>query len=148
MKFQRFCIRHEPITVNRRKESAFARKQAREAAALPLFAEQIREEQHGWEDELQRRERANVIFVNRQRQQWVGFWRSARAAYFALPPAARAACKAEWDAWRGPHTPTNCIYVIEKHNGVRAERDAKMRAERRAMDARIHLRITAQAALV
>lgn len=148
MKFQSFNLRHEPITINRRKEAAFARKQAREADALPLFAEQIREEQHGWEDEVQRRERANAAFVDRQRRQWAGFWRTARAAYFALPPAARAACKAEWDAWRGPHTPTNCIYVTEKHNGVRAERDAKMRAERRAMEERIRQRITAQAALV
>lgn len=148
MKFNKFCMRHEPITTNRRKESAFARKQAREAASLPLFAEQIREDQHDWDAELGRREKANFAFVISQRRLWVRFWRKARAAYFALPAEVRAACKAEWDAWRGPHTPTNLIYIVQKYNGVRAEREAKMRAEKLAMEARFRQSIAAQPALV
>lgn len=148
MKFKRETLRHEPLTITNRKVSAFARKQAREASALPLFAEQIREQQHDWNTELQRRERANAAFVSSQRALCARFWRKARSAYFALPVEARAACKAEWDAWRGGHTPTNCIYVIEKYNGVAEARRAALRAEVAAMNARIKQKTSAQPSLV
>jgi len=68
MKFQRDELRHESLTVTGRKVQGFSRKQAREADALPLFSEQNRAEQHSWDDELQRRERANHAFVVGQRR--------------------------------------------------------------------------------
>jgi len=148
MKFQRDQLSHEPVTITERKAQAFARKQSREADALPLFAEQVREQQHDWDTEVQKRERASRAFVTSQRNLMARFWRKGRAAYFALPVDERAACKAEWDAWRGPLSPTNFIYIVEKHNGVGEARRAKMRAEDRAMNARIEQRLLAQPALV
>ena len=97
---------------------------------------------------ISRHEQAGNAIVVGQRRLMARFWRQGRDEYIALSANARAACKGEWDAWRGPRTPTNLIYVVQKYNGVGDARADKMRAEIRASNARIEARLLAQPALV
>lgn len=53
MLFKRF-ERCTPVNFTPRKEAAFARKQKREQDSMPLFAEQIAQEQRGWDEECWR----------------------------------------------------------------------------------------------
>lgn len=148
MKYNTFQVKRREVSVNERKAAAFRRKQQREAQALPLFSEQIREQQHSWDTELERRQAQDDLTVGRMRSFEAQMWRKARAMYFALPLELRGPCKAEWEAWRGPHNPFNLIYVVQKHNGVGAAREEKMAAERRASNARIVAMVSAQPCLV
>ena len=69
--------------------------------------------------------------------------------YFKLPPELRAQCKRDWETiFRGAWSPTNLIYLVEKFNGIGAERRAHFAAETRAMNMRIESRLTSQAALL
>lgn len=54
MQFKR-ADRHEAITYTSRKQAAFNRKLAREQQAMPLFADQIAQEQHSWRKAAQGR---------------------------------------------------------------------------------------------
>jgi len=149
MKFKPFSIRPRPIDFNQRRAAAFQRKQEREANALPLFAEQIREQQHDWEAEKQARQQKDDTCIFNWRLREAAVWRKARRMYFDLPEQARTACRRDWETvFRAAWTPTNLIYLVEKYNGVGEQREARMRAERRAMDARITAVLQAQHKLV
>lgn len=149
MKFKPFSLRPRPIDFNQRRAAAFQRKQEREANALPLFAEQIREQQHDWESEKEARQRKDDATIIHWRQRQAAIWRKARSMYFALPEQARAACRRDWETvFRAAWTPTNLIYLVEKYNGVGDMREARMRADRRAMEARITAMLQAQQKLV
>lgn len=68
--------------------------------------------------------------------------------YFALPQTDRAAALRDWNTiWRGAWTPTNLIYLVEKYNGVGAQREAKMAEDRRQMEARIRAKLASQPGL-
>lgn len=149
MRYKPFCHRPQAIEFNQRKASLFQRKQEREASALPLFAEQIREQQHDWESEKAQRQRKSDAITTNWRSREAALWRKARSMYFALPVHDRAACKRDWDTiFRGAWTPTNLIYLVEKFNGVGAAREEQMAAERRASNARIAEMVSAQPCLV
>ncbi len=149
MKFKPFGLRPRQIEFNQRRATAFERKQLREAGALPLFAEQIREEQHDWETEKDLRQTKDDATLIRWRAQHAALWRKARGMYFALSAADRAAALGDWRTiWRGAWTPTNLIYLVEKYNGIGADREAKMAEERRAMEGRIRARLASQPALM
>lgn len=148
MKFKPFSVRPRPIDFNQRRAAAFIRKQEREANALPLFSEQIREQQHDWETEKEARQRKDDACIISWRQREAAVWRKARSMYFSLPEQSRAMCRRDWETvFRAAWTPTNLIYLVEKYNGVGAMREARMRADRRAMEARITARLQAQPAL-
>ncbi|MBK3468116.1 hypothetical protein [Pseudomonas sp. MF6776] len=148
MKYKPFPHRPRPIDFNQRRASAFQRKQNREANALPLFAEQIREQQHDWETEKDARQRRDDACVARWRLREAALWRKARSMYFALPEQDRASCRQDWvKVFRGAWTPTSLIYLIEKYNGVGAEREARMAADRKAMNDRITTYLLSQQAL-
>lgn len=149
MKYKPFSLRPRSIDFNQRRAAAFERKQQREACALPLFAAQIREEQHDWEFEKEMRQSKDNTTLISWRTQHASFWRKARGMYFALPEEDRAACIRDWTTiWRGAWTPTNLIYLVEKYNGVGAEREAMMAEERRQMEVRIRARLASQPALM
>lgn len=149
MKYKPYDLRPRQIEFNQRRATSFARKQQREANALPLFAEQIREEQHDWETEKEIRQTKGDATLIKWRAQHAALWRKARGMYFALPDQDRAAAMNDWRTiWRGAWTPTNLIYLVEKYNGVGAEREAKMAEDRRQMDARIRARLASQPALM
>lgn len=136
MKFKRL-ERYEPLTFSARKAAAFQKKLQRERDALPLFAEQIAEAQHDWESEKEKRVRQDRIYEQRMRDGAAKRWRAARADYFALPAEQRAACKAEWAAWRGPHNSSNLSYVVSKYNGLREVTRERFREEQRAQRSKI-----------
>lgn len=149
MRFKPFLHRPETLEFNARKESLFQRKQDREANALPLFSEQVREQQHDWEAEKLKRQTKSDSIVVAWRAREASLWRRARAMYFALPAALRAQCKRDWETiFRGAWSPTNLIYLVEKFNGIGAERRARFAAETRAINMRIEARLTGQAALL
>lgn len=148
MKFKKYLLRQEKRTVTERMKKAFERKQAREADSLPLFGDQIREIQHSWEEEKRLRELHDGKVTDRMRQNHAAFWRKARTAYFALEAEPRAKCRAAWNAWVGPSDPLYLIYVVNQFNGVGAEREAKMAADRQDMNNRIMARLRAQPELL
>lgn len=149
MKFKPYGLRPRQIEFNQRRATAFERKQQREASSLPLFAEQIREEQHDWETEKDLRQTKDDATLIRWRAQHAALWHKARGMYFALPPEDRAAAMRDWRTiWRGAWTPTNLIYLVEKYNGVGAEREAKMAEDRRQSEARIRAWLESQPALM
>jgi len=149
MKYKPFSLRPRRIDFNQRRAAAFERKQQREANALPLFAEQIREEQHDWDSEKELRQSKDDATLINWRAQQAAIWRKARGMYFALPAQDGVSCMRDWATiWRGAWTPTNLIYLVEKYNGVGAQREAKMAEDRRQMEARIHARLTAQPGLM
>lgn len=149
MRYKPFDLRPRQIEFTQRKASSFERKQEREANALPLFAEMIRGEQHDWETEKEIRQRKDDATLIQWRHRHAALWRKARAMYFALPADDRAAALRDWNTiWRGAWTPTNLIYLVEKYNGVGAQREAAMREDRRQMDARITAKLASQPGLL
>lgn len=149
MKFKRYDLRPRQIEFTQRKASMFEKKQQREANALPLFAELIREEQHDWESEKEIRQRKDDATLISWRQRHAALWLKARGMYFALPANDRAAALRDWNTiWRGAWTPSNLIYLVEKYNGVGARREANMAEDRRQMDARISTRLASQPGLL
>lgn len=149
MKFKRYDLRPRQIEFTQRKASMFEKKQQREANALPLFAELIREEQHDWESEKEIRQRKDDATLITWRQRHAALWLKARGMYFALPANDRAEALRDWNTiWRGAWTPSNLIYLVEKYNGVGAQREASMAEDRRQMDARISARLASQLGLL
>ncbi|KKN96138.1 hypothetical protein LCGC14_0170670 [marine sediment metagenome] len=149
MRFKPYLHRPEKLEFNSRKESLFARKQQREANALPLFSDQIREQQHDWESEKRKRQSKSDGIIVAWRAREAALWRKARKMYFALPEDLRAQCKQDWvTIFRGAWTNTNLIYVVEKYNGIGDQRRSKFNAEKRAMDLRIQDRLSRQSALI
>jgi len=104
MQFKR-AERHEAITYTSRKQAAFNRKRVREQQSMPLFADQIAQEQHPWDEEKRRRDQRNRRSVQRMRDLYARQWRKVRKDYPALPPALKAQCKAQWHAFWGPKNP-------------------------------------------
>ena len=149
MRFKPYLHRPEKLEFNSRKESLFARKQQREANALPLFSDQIREQQHDWESEKRKRQSKSDGIIVAWRAREAALWRKARKMYFALPEDLRAQCKQDWvTIFRGAWTNTNLIYVVEKYNGIGDQRRSKFNAENRAMELRIQARLSRQSALI
>ncbi|SEJ56709.1 hypothetical protein SAMN04244572_04905 [Azotobacter beijerinckii] len=140
MQFKR-AERHEAITYTSRKQAAFNRKLAREQQAMPLFADQIAQQQHSWDEEKRLRDQRNQRSVQRMRDLYARQWRKVRKDYYALAPALQAQCKARWHAFWGPKTPANLAYFVDQLNGALAARIAAGEAQTQ----RIRQKILAQA---
>ncbi|GAB3385899.1 hypothetical protein [Azotobacter armeniacus] len=140
MQFKR-AERHEAITYTSRKQAAFNRKLVREQQSMPLFADQIAQEQHSWDEEKRRRDERNRRSVQRMRDLYARQWRKVRKDYHALPPELKAQCKARWHAFWGPKTPGNLAYFVDQLNGALAARIAAGEAQTQ----RIRQKILAQA---
>lgn len=128
MEFKR-TERYEAITYTSRKEAAFNRKLAREQQSMPLFAEQIAQEQHSWDEEKRLRDQRNRRSEQRMRDLYARQWRKVRKDYYALSPELQAQCKARWHAFWGPKTPANLAYFVDQLSGALAARIAAGEAQ-------------------
>jgi hypothetical protein len=85
-----------PFEDTTRKRAAFARKQRLEREALPLFASQIAESQHGADEEMARRTVSWDWFQQAKRDERAAAWRRFRARLFAFPDTVRQQIRATW----------------------------------------------------
>jgi hypothetical protein len=119
------------------------------AEAYPLFADQIEAPRAlSVNEEKERRERMYDRSEQRMRDLFSRQWRAARREYFACSVEVRELIMGEWKAWRGPANPVCFSYVMEKHNGVGAEKSRVFREREAAMIARIDGARLAQASLL
>ena len=108
------------------------------AQAYPLFADQIAAPRAlSVDEEKERRERIYDRSEQRMRDLLARQWRDARREYFACSAEVRERIMGEWKAWRGPANPVCFSYVMEKHNGVGAEKSRVFREREAALIARI-----------
>ena len=105
MKFQRSHIRYEPREVSTRRLAAAKRKLARQADALPLFAEQIRASQPTPEEQVRKADAAWKRVVEMDRRADAERWLKGRRLLRALPAERRAELLAEWNAKKCPAAP-------------------------------------------
>lgn len=123
MRFKRFEP-YRPYAVTARKVGALVRRQARERDALPLFADQVAEEQPSIDQAMAARaERwARAFAADRLRE--AGNWRRGRREIAALPAAERRRFMAYWQRqWAGPLTAS---YLLMLLNMLRTGRLADM----------------------
>ena len=119
------------------------------AQAYPLFADQIEAPRAlSVDEERERRERMFDRSEQRMRDLFARQWRDARREYFACSTEVRELIMGEWKAWRGPANPVCFSYVMEKHNGVGAEKSRVFREREAAMIARIDGARLAQTSLL
>ncbi|MDQ7979946.1 hypothetical protein QYH69_22145 [Paraburkholderia sp. SARCC-3016] len=119
------------------------------AQAYPLFADQIEAPRAlSVDEERERRERMFDRSEQRMRDLFARQWRDARREFFACPVEVRELIMGEWKAWRGPANPVCFSYVMEKHNGVGAEKSRVFREREAAMIARIDGARLAQTSLL
>lgn len=144
MKFTRF-ERYEPITITKRKQQAFLRKQERERARYPLFPDQI--EQRSLESEAERRKKSAQASETRMRDLRAKVWREARRDYWAATEEQREAIRIKWEGWRGGRDPNYFRYVVDVCTGVMEERARRMRERDRELRARIWASVDAQQAM-
>jgi hypothetical protein len=108
---------------------------------MPLFADQIAQEQHSWDEEKRLRNERNQRCEQRMRDLYARQWRKVRKDYYALAPELKAHCKAQWHAFWGSKTPANLAYFVDQLNGALAARIAAGEAQTQ----RIRQKILAQA---
>lgn len=112
MRFIRYP-RH-PFTDSSRKRAALRRKQRLEREALPLFAEQIAEEQPGEDEVMQDRAIRWAESQQRTRDARAARWREARRRLAALTDKERAVLLAAWN--RAPY-PADPTYLLDFLHG-------------------------------
>jgi hypothetical protein len=95
MRYTRY-ERHRPIDFTARRQSAFARKQARERQRYPLFSDHVAAEQRSADEEVIHRVRRADSFESRMRAFHAKTWRKSRALFFRQPDAIRAEIRAKW----------------------------------------------------
>ncbi|MCJ2032101.1 hypothetical protein MKK50_22290 [Methylobacterium sp. J-043] len=105
MRFKRWP-RPTPFEDTSRKRAAYRRKQVREQAALPLFAEAIAERQLDVDVEMVRRTGQWERQQQESRRQRADGWRRTRARLFAHPTAQRLAIRALWRVCPYPADPS------------------------------------------
>lgn len=97
------------FTDSPRKRAALRRKQQRERDALPLFAEQIAEEQPSEDEEMARR----AILSDTQEVRWrsdrAAEWRKARRMIDRLPDEDRRAIRRVWNCAPYPADPSRLL---------------------------------------
>ncbi|BCM87663.1 hypothetical protein [Methylobacterium indicum] len=98
--------RPTPFEDTSRKRAAYRRKQAREQAALPLFADAIAERQLEVDEEMIRRTGQWERQQQESRRQRADGWRRARARLFALKVDQRHAIRALWRICPYPADPS------------------------------------------
>lgn len=122
MRFKR-CPRH-PFTDTARKRSAVLRKQAKERAALPLFAEQIEAQQPGVDAVMQARGKAWEATEDRDRAGRAATWRQGRAQLARYPDRIRHKLRIAWDCAPYPADPSRFLNFLHSYETGRLDLDA------------------------
>lgn len=105
------------------------RDRAREAARLPLFADQVpAAPRFDLQAETAARQAHQDRSIQSQRDFDARVWREARRDYFAAAPEIRARIRAAWSTWRGPTTCLYFRYVVDEATGVMQRRAEAQRA--------------------
>lgn len=104
------------FTDTSRKRAALRRKQRREREALPLFAEQIAEEQPSENEVMARRAVASATQEARWRDDRAAQWRKARRMIDALPADERRAVRRVWDCAPYPADPCRLLGVLHSYS--------------------------------
>ena len=95
-----------------RKRAALRRKQQRERDALPLFADQIAEEQPTEDEEMARRAVVSDQQETRWRSDRAAEWRKARRMIDSLPAEEGRAIRRVWDCAPYPADPSRLLDVL------------------------------------
>lgn len=103
------------FTDTHRKRVALRRKQRLERESLPLFAEQIAEEQPSEDRVMQDRAKAWSDQELRDRQARADKWRDARRRIAALSDDDRRAFRRVWDCAPYPADPSRLLGVLDNH---------------------------------
>lgn len=119
MRFQK-SPRYE-FTDTPRKRAALARKQRKERDALPLFAEQIADEQLPADEIMAKRAEQSARLQASDRQRQANHWRRARQRLAAYPDAVRAALLAYWRRCGWPGTATYLLSMLHMYDRGRLE---------------------------
>lgn len=98
-----------------RKRAALRRKQERERAALPLFAEEIAAGQPCADDVMQARAKAWEDQEGRDRARRARDWRAARATLAAMSPKERRVLRRAWNCAPYPADPTNLAGFLHSY---------------------------------
>ena len=107
--------RHE-FTDTPRKRAALRRKQSMEREALPLFADQIAEEQPSEDQVMENRARAWSEQEVRGRSARAGKWREARRMIDSMPKDERRAVRRAWDCAPYPADPSYLLSVLHSYS--------------------------------
>lgn len=99
-----------------RKRAALRRKQQRERDALPLFADQIAEEQPTEDEEMARRAVLSDTQETRWRSDRAAEWRNARRMIDSLPAKEGRAIRRLWDSAPYPADPSRLLGVLHSYS--------------------------------
>lgn len=139
--------RYQRITLEGRKAAAFRRRQARELARFPLFANEIAASQASIEDEEAKRNELAERSDQNQRDFTARVWKNARRRYFAADATTRAAIRGMWDSWAGPRTGLYFSYCVDYCNGDLERRTQAARAHALAIRREVRAKVGGQQAL-
>lgn len=104
-----------------RKRAALRRKQRLEREALPLFAEQIAEEQPTEDEEMANRGVAWETHEQRDRNRRAARWRKARCLIEALPAAEQNLVRRAWDCAPYPADPSYLLSMLDSYSRGRTD---------------------------
>lgn len=145
-RYGRFEFRDTPC-----KRAAFARKQQNERNSLPLFAEQIAEEQIGVDEEMETRHRQWDRRQALDRAKRAEDWRRARARLRSYPESIRKELLAFWSRCGYPGDPSYLLTMLHSYDNGRLDMNpptVKMTEEnRKAVDAVIARLLSRNSAL-
>ncbi|WP_174147476.1 hypothetical protein [Leisingera sp. ANG59] len=99
-----------------RKRAALRRKQRMEREALPLFADQVAEEQPSEDQVMEDRARAWSEQEVRDRSARAGKWREARRMIDSMPEDERRAVRRAWDCAPYPADPSYLLSVLHSYS--------------------------------
>jgi hypothetical protein len=99
-----------------RKRAALRRKQRMEREALPLFADQIANEQPSEDQVMQDRAKAWSEQEVRGRGERAGKWREARRMIDSMPEDERRAVRRAWDCAPYPADPSYLLSVLHSYS--------------------------------
>lgn len=99
-----------------RKRAALRRKQQRERDALPLFADQIAEEQPTEDEVMARRAVLSDQQETRWRSERAAEWRKARRMIDSLPAKESRAIRRVWDCAPYPADPSRLLGVLHSYS--------------------------------
>lgn len=113
MKFKPYGQRHQ-FEDTTRKRAIVATKQKKERDSLPLFAEEIRQQQPDIDDVM----RSRATLWNNQDASMRSFraqqWRDVRGRFYQLRPEQRCSVRAAAAQYGGPLNPVAYAYLIRK----------------------------------
>lgn len=115
---------HDEFTDTPRKRSALRRKQRLEREALPLFAEQIREEQPSEDEVMKARGEDWAVREANMRSRRAQDWRKARGKLDAMPKRTRSILRKAWNCAPYPADPGYLLGFLHSYEIGRVDIDA------------------------